>query len=423
MLGKKKLTESSYIIVLNFLFILSIAIDNINGYLMVQRGIKTPIGQLFRFLIIIIIISILQRKESAVRKIAFSSFFILVYSLYFTVFYDASFSREMMVLIRIFYTPFLILFFYTERRAFNIEQLYKYIVNYGFLISSLIIVCFIMGWGNLSYREAYGFGVKAFYKAGNDLSLTIVFSLAISCVYYSKYSENAFTLAKCTLITIGGILIGTRVSMLLCPTIYFLFLCIYFVFLDKKSNIVRYVYLIGAFAIVVYIGNIVYNMLDDWTMARFEMESIQSARDDLKEPAIKYISTLDGFSLFFGEGYSSLGKFISNRLGSDIEEKSAEADWVEMVGSYGYLVGGLIIFFYIYIVKKAIAKYKRERSFENLMLFFLTALFVVVSYFAGHAMNNSMISPLYGVVASIVLTKSIGEKKNENACYLKHVSV
>ena len=162
------------------------------------------------------------------------------------------------------------------------------------------------------------------------------------------------------------------------------------------------------FVTIIYVGKRVYNLLDDWTLERFEIESMEGAREILKEAALEHIEKFDGVELFTGKGYSSMGRSISATIGYTAEEKGAEADWAEMVGSYGYLIGGIFILFYIYFIFIGLINFLKYKNLENFILLFLVFLFVAIGYLAGHAMNNSMTAPLIAVVASLLLNKNIG---------------
>ena len=169
-------------IILSLLFVFSVIIDSINGYLQIQREIVTPIGLLFRITVMGLVISVLARRYKITSYLFISIFIVSLFCSIWSILYGASFFEEFSVLTRIAYTPLMIYFFYNTREYYDKERLYKYISNYGLIISVLIIFSFVFGIGNSSYDSDYtSFGTKAFFRAGNDLGLTIVFSLKIAC--------------------------------------------------------------------------------------------------------------------------------------------------------------------------------------------------------------------------------------------------
>ena len=181
---------------------------------------------------------------------------------------------------------------------------------------------------------------------------------------------------------------------------------LYNIFKSKESKVFVVTSTVCIMSFAIYAGTKIYSQLDDWTIQRFEMESMQDARSYLKESAVDYIGKMDGISLLVGRGYGKLSNHVAQGImTADYESKSVEADWHEMIGSYGYLLGGLIILFYIYMCFKSYRLYKYDKSIDNLSYLAITLLFVTIAYFAGHAFSNVLVAPIYAIVISNILVQ------------------
>ena len=222
----RKVNCSNDNLVLFSLIILPAIFDSINGYLQIQLGINSPIGILFRFTIIVyLLIKTINHRRLAL--LCFVSIWILGIAFYWNLAFRSNTIEE--ILNFVYYLYFIFYFNFFKKTKYSPEIILKYITNYGFLISIIIILCFLLGIGNKSYGEDYGFGSKGFFIAGNDLGLTFIFALAGSFLYRILYVQNVYYSVLPYIITIGCFLVGSRVSMILsvlelvCFSLYILF--------------------------------------------------------------------------------------------------------------------------------------------------------------------------------------------------------
>lgn len=391
-----------------FIFIVSVIVDSINGYLQVQKGINLPIGILYRLCVVLLISpSLLQTK-----KVFYFTLFLLpvllLIILYWNIINNVSIIGEIEVLIRVIYIYLFVNYFYANYEKYNKQNLYKYISNYGLIIAIIIIICFFFGWGNKTYGEDYGFGTKAFFKAGNDLGLVLVFTLLFSFLNYVKYNSNWLSLLRMFIIFVGCILVGSRVSIIL-STLFLIFSIFYFLFVFYRRRrkwflsiliISLIFYAVPLFAIYIY------NQFDNYAIDRFSVESMQGARSILIDAAILYIKSLEGFSLIVGGGSGPLYHYVANFIQySGGDEKTVEADWYEYIGAYGFVLGTFFLLGFYYIVWKTIKRWIAFGNIENFSYVVLSIIFVVVGSLAGHAAQNSMIAPIYGAMGAFVLQK------------------
>ena len=318
--------------------------------------------------------------------------------------YDVEPLEELSNLAKIFFIPLVVFFFIKVSRYYTPVVLYKFIVNYGFIISLIIIGTFILGIGNYKYGNGeYGFGMKGFFKAGNDLSLTLVVSLGISFVYYIKYSRKIFNLGKIFSIAISGVLVGSRVGMII-PSLYIICFVLYLTWISNKTHILLRMIIMISFPIfAIWFGTYIYSRLDKYSLNKFEQASIESARDPLTAPAKKHIESFDNLSLIIGNGSQILFHNVAQtvRDKNELERREVETDWYELIGSYGYGIGLVMILYYWYFIYVGGKACLKRKDIESFVIFFQLLLFVVIGYLAGHAAKNMLIAPIYGVMASM----------------------
>lgn len=393
-------------IVVILLFYISPIIDNLYGYLYYQMNIVLPVAVVFRSTIILLIFYILRRNHFFIRCIIITVPSLVLLTFLWSALYYTDPLFELNILIRLLFIPLVVLFFNKANKFYPREKLWQFVADYGLIISLIIILCFIFGVGNHSYGGVdgnFGFGIKGYFKAVNDLGLTLVLSLLISFAYYSKYSNNRWNLGRCLLIALSGIMIGSRVGIILSSTFIVSFI-IYYVFWQKKSNLLIRFFaglLFASFA--VWFGSYIYSKLDTYALAKFEMENIEDARTGLIDAAKEHIDDFDELSFVIGKGYRPLATKVARYTGYDGDEKGVEADWFEIIGSYGYVVGHIIVLFYLYMSFASFMVFVKLKNMDNFLIFADLSLFCLIGYLAGHAVQNTLVSPVYGVLASITL--------------------
>ena len=385
---------------LNYIFFISIIVDNINGFLQIQKGIHLPIGVVYRLSIIVLLL--ISMRKVLINKIILVSIILIPILLYWMSCNYSDIQNECMHLSDITYLYLFVCYFFYNIDKIKIDKLINYISLYGTLIGIILSVCFILGIGNHSYGEDYGFGTKAFFKAGNDLSLTLIYTLVFTIIYYLNYSSSVINLGRCFIICMGAILVGSRVGMVLSTIIMFFFL--FYICFSRKTTFLIKILMIFMLLFIPYLLFYIYSKMDSYALSRLTLESVTNARTGLTIIAINHIESFDGISLLIGEGASSLFRKVANTRGMSLgEERVVEADIYEIIGSYGYFMGIFILFLFFYICWKAFKLWMKYKNTSNFMLFVLSFLFVFIGALAGHAIKNVMIAPIYGIMAALIL--------------------
>lgn len=386
-----------------------------NGYAQKQMHIHLPIGWLYRGGITIILLYNLLK----LRNERWWGYFILtgvtftLSMIYWLTKGNVQLSVEFQSIFRIVYILLMIVFFKVNMRKVFAADVVGRIANYGFLIACCITFSYLTGIGNHSYGENYGFGIKSFFTAGNDIGLTLVLSSVFSSMVLFR-KKTVANLLKFLLVIVSCSFIGSRVG-LFGALIVFSISCIYFVFFyhplsvrEKKQRRIMVVMIVpmvcyGAYLFACHL----FSMFDDYTLNRIAMDSIASARDGLQGAAMKYIKSLEGLSAILGEGQESLSKAIAhstNVYAFTNQYKGAEADFHDLIGSYGFWGGLLILAPFIYFPLRSLFIFFHHRNITQFWGVFVFSAFIAISYSAGHAITNVMVAPIYGFSVIYFLT-------------------
>lgn len=389
------------------LFILSIVIDNINGYLQ-SVGIVTPIGVLFRGGILML----LSTKAFSKKSNWIQNYFFLLMVLYciFSAYWIStskffSFGSEIEYLFRLIYFFVVVLFIYSRREQIDYDKVFKLVSNAGFIIGLLNIICFVTGIGVKSYGENYGFGTKAFYRAGNDLSIYMLMSIPIM-IWYALKIKSKMRIFMAAITSIGGLLIGTR-SIMIGVLLPWSLILVYVVLISDRYIKLKFStrIIIGTLSFSV-MGFIFYNIVsfiinfDTYTLARFTLDSAASPREYFINCGKEVYNNRDGLSFLIGEGHSSSMARVGALTGRDA--KDIEADNHDMILNFGYGYGSLFILFYFLLyIKSFVVPLLRRINSLNFTIFITGTLWYGVALMAGHGFLNVMIIPLIALFVSI----------------------
>lgn len=404
-----KLYSSNLVFIL--LFIVSIIVDNVNGILQ-DMGLYTPIGAIFRIGILAFLLPCFLRLTGNQR---YFLYYVLLITILFLVGlgfwtinnYTINTMVEIDAFIRLMYFYAVIAYFLVYVR--NSSAL-KYVEYYVLTISAIVLISFITGIGNASYGETYGFGMKGYFIAGNDLGLSMVLSLLLlSISYFDRL--NLKNILKLFVIVLACFALGSRVGMLGSILIIF-YLSFYYIFLYspkiqslqssfKKILLSLFVFL----TIILTLGWIYNNAFDAYAKKRLTSKSLSSARSVLTEPAKRKIRDFSTTELFIGGGQVALLSKVANDNNLFMERRAIEADYWEIIGSYGYFLGGMIYSIAVFPIMFSLFSYYHNRTLTTLTLLLFFCLFCMIGFLAGHAIKNLMVAPVFAYAMSALFNK------------------
>ncbi|MBD5301772.1 MAG: hypothetical protein HDS16_02040 [Bacteroides sp.] len=404
----------------------SILIDLSTGFTQLQLNLRISVAPVYRTALMIWMMWLILRRQNDIfrKTIFFPILFLLIafpcwlINIGINNIQGFQVGIEIESFSKIIYFFIVVCFFVNYRYELLKFNLAKIIGNYGFIISTALILSFISGYGNLSHGGDYGFGTKSYFKAGNDLGLTIIYSLVVYSLDLVR-RFNLVHLLKVTVIACGGSLIGTRVGLVgSLSWIVILIIYLGFIYSPSSANNKRslkkfkiFGFPLLALGIIRFISFII-SSFDKYMLIRFSLEGIKNARYLLSTYALEYFSSLEGLLILSGSGMSLLYQYVGYKMCFPGQYRMVEADLHELLGGYG-VVGLLILFSpFIYFLVRAIKRISKSNSFENFSLLFITSSFIFIAFTAGHCIRNTMVAPIYAYAVSLLFFKNGKHNKN-----------
>lgn len=398
------------------IFPVSIVVDLISGFFNVQLHYHIPISQVLRLVIMASILYLLTKRVKPVFiwTVIVPVLFFIVASPFWMITEGMEPGRgyslgvEIESFSKILYFFIIVTFFIVYRAEIKKHNPLRIISIYGFLIAGAVILSFVTGYGNQTFGSHYGFGTKSYFKAGNDLGLTILYSTVVSSLYMLSHFGWKRALVTLT-ISMSAILISTRVGIL--GVFFWLTILIgYIVFVYRPTDSLMYkrlrllkpVIIVGYTLCVIEVIMFLLSVYDKYMLAKYTSEAMVSARSVLTDPAEDYIGGLEWYEIAFGRGMSSIYHHVAQSVGISAGYRMVEADFHELLGGYGVI--GFLVFISpaAYFIIKAFRRYLSQPCITLFAVLFVTASFLAVAYAAGHCFRNTMVAPVYGFMVSLI---------------------
>jgi len=402
------------------IIVLSVFIDLLNGYLNYYKSFPLPIGVVFRTIITLFgFFYLLVNPKLFIYKTYVGGVFLLW--VFCNAFWtlnsqDIDLALELSLFAKILY-PLIIIFYIKyviDKGYVPFERVLKWMVLNGLICGLSILFSYITGIGFSTYGygetgSSYGFGTTSFFKAQNDLTLSVLLSFCIS-LYFLFLTKKFLNLLKACFILIGLILIGTRAGLLGGFALIFFFI-IHMLFLAKgygpKKLLLKFTMFTLILAFATFSGIFAYNKIREnpYMIKKYAISALQSPREVLSDAANSYIDKTEkntGYFLF-GLGnktYTSALPLASGvHKSNDENEKTAEKDFTDLIGGYGIIfalfVFALPLIVFIKLFKNWLSDTKDALKFS---LFIAIALFLFHSIFAGHGIKNPQVGTLLSIV-------------------------
>lgn len=397
-----------------FIFIIlgSLIVDMINGYTRNIMDVATPIGIVFRGIILIPLIISYSKTKLSSFKILFNISFIITLFAMISWNYNQnnfSFSQELKQLLKFFFLLLFLLYIERYQNRISIVYLIKLGSYWGLIAAIVNIYCFVTGSGVKSYGEDFGFGVKAFFNGGNDFGLACLMSLVLSIFHYFN-TRNYKSLISILIIIIGTLLIGTRGVIIGVPIIVITSLLYIGVYKDKEikisaktrkiiSALTSIVLVMGIIKFIIWFST---NVTDEYLLNRMSVEGITNARSGLTDGANHSIKNLQNLELFFGRSFEGSTQYVGNVLGLHAS-RMIEADVHEVISSYGWVLGLCLLYTFILLLFKSFNFYRKKRNLASLLTLLIFSMIIGHSALAGHVVFNAMITPFFGIFYLVIL--------------------
>ena len=313
-----------------------------------------------------------------------------------------SIGIELQTIFKFVYFFVILMYFQYYKNCFSRDWICRVISVSAFILAIINVYCAITGSGNRSYGEDFGFGTKAFYADGNSFGLYMILSNCIS-VWYAFYKKRWWFLVA-AIVSLGTLLVGSRTAM---AGVVLTWLLLLLYFLIKKDRMVRLsafsklsICLIGGGGVGYMLVKMIQfiSTFDTYTLTKFTVESALSSREHLISLGTKVIRDFNLMELFIGKSHSGGMKAVGAMYSSEVELKSMETDWLDMILYYGWGFGVLMIVLQLLIFKSLVTPFIKTRTSLNFTLVIIAMLWMGTSWMAGHAFNNTMLAPLFAIL-------------------------
>ncbi|MGQ1891999.1 O-antigen ligase family protein [Thermophagus sp. OGC60D27] len=390
----------------------SIFFDLLNGYIQIVLNKDFSIGVLYRGIIFLVLFPFVLKKRSILTYFGVFIIFLFVISNFFWLitqkFYD--FAFEIKMISRSLYLYVISSFLLYYRNSINELKLLNCVSLFGAIGGGAIVFSFIFGIGLDTYGD-YSFGIKSFFPAQNDTSLSLLLSLLI-VIYLLLTQKKLVFYFYSIVITAGCIFLGTRAGIagsILIWAVIFVGI-IFFRFKDLNlSRISKNLMFFFVFGVLTVGGFFIYKIITEnqYILNKFTLEALLGGRHSrgwLAEAGLKIISDSDFGEFFFGHGKFAFSKEI-NYLGEiNFNELSyAEIDFLDYIGSYGIILGGFFLMLpFVFFLKSKLMFFKTKTLFYFVLLIGFV-VYVGHSFYAGHALNSPIVSSVFSVFVFFVL--------------------
>lgn len=373
-------------------FVLSPFVDMYNGYMQQFLDSHTIVPVIFKMMIILFSFRYILRTNRA--TILLRVFFLLLLFCYlyweFSCYVDD--LIELLRYVSKFIYPYSILIvLYVFRKKLNTDTLLHYVLAYGLICAVSILLSDLLGFSADSYGEDYGYGVKGLFNAGNDIGLSLILCNCVSAYYIGNGGDTKYILFNVILL-ITSLRIGSVAGMIgAVSVVLFLIMQPFFVRNKYSKNFYRYRHLLlwAGIPLIVYSVYLIMNT-DAYTLEKFNIERLMSggARAVLAEAFYAVSSDFTVADGLFGIGPNELFVRIAHYLGLYGTERALEVDHLELIGSFGFILGGLLLLYPIFYWLRCINYYVKERDSLSFWMAISFSLFVFHGIFAGHAFTS-----------------------------------
>ena len=397
-------SRNTQLLYLFIVYIISVFVDIYNGYIQQIQLSETMLPLIFKGAIMVYSFKYLFKGTSAsyVVYVIFGAYLVCTaYWSFCSYTIDFSIVKD---LVKILYPFFVFMALLIKYKKSDVDLVLKYVMLYGVCIAASILITGFFGIAVNSYGETYGYGIKGLFKAGNDVSLSLIMCFALSMLFISKYGRWIYILYSLVLL-VSCLSLGSTACILGAFVVVFCFLVQNFFFkerLSRLSKIYKSMLLFCGIPIMLIATYAIINT-DAYTQNKFDIDNIMAGenRGYLRDAFYKVYSEFSLGDYLWGKGINQLYQEMGGTLFL-AQGKSVEVDYMDMLGAYGCFLGGFLLLFPVYYMFRCIRIYIHSKSMLYYWLSVVLVLFVSHGIFAGHAFTSIMaMSVLVGVVSII----------------------
>lgn len=386
-------------IFLIIVFIISVFVDMYTGYSMLYLKRSTNLQLVVKGLIILYSLPYLIRGNKVSNTIFAGVLLVLISTAYWVVCgYTNLGINYISNIARLIYPYCLFLVLYSNKDKFTNDDILHYTMYYGLIASLSILLLDFLDLGFSSYNTTdFGYGVKGFFAAGNDTSVTLILCTCITSYYVSNSNKKYYIIYN-VIMLIACFRIGTRAANLGALIISILLVVQSLLIKPPFSN--NY-YKYKSFLLLCGIPIAIYSLftiahIDSYMIQKYSISgimggNIRGALINAFNDAYSRFSTLD---YLLGVGPEEFSSRIGLVLFNINRYTGVEVDHLELIAYYGYILGLLIIIFPIIYFYKYIISFFKNRQTITLWLSTALLFFIIHGFIAGHAYTSVQASTI-----------------------------
>jgi hypothetical protein len=399
------LTRSSLFVILNFLIlVVPVLVDFFNGLIFFVSGSEVSVGALYRVALLGCTLPFVFLVKNKFVKVWVGGMFFFFCVSFVIWNYYADFielKTELEFLSRIMFPYFLLAYFVylQENYLMKFDDIMKWLNLFGFIVGCFLVFSFVTGVGMKTYDDN-SYGVKSFFIAVNDVGLCLLLCFA-SCMYRMLANFTLFKAIQAATCFIGLLVTGSRTGTAGAAVVMIFFLIVP-IFYGKGNMNMSQTFKVAMLSIMMAgtgaIIKVAYDYIQEYPymLEKFESMGEESARAHLEKAAQERIDDRPLILQVFGEGTFAFHKYVE--IGNTGGKTYAKGKWVEqdimdMVGSYGWVVGGMMLGFPVAALAfLGIKFFTNGRRFRDMAMGVILGIFVLHSSSAGHAINSPTVS-------------------------------
>jgi hypothetical protein len=407
---------------LALILVIPVFLDLLNGFLVYKMNVNSPILLLYRGAIVFIglpVLFMIKDKRHVIWLLLLTALFVVDMAAWF-VFNSLSVGNEVSIFIRVAYPYFVlgILLLFIERKWLKLTDMVNLQLAYCVIAAVSILLSFAFGVGIEYGGSKFSFGTKSFFSAQNDTSLALLIGFIFNGGMILTTLKKRYFLIG-ILIFSSLIALSTRSGIMGAIGVAGVLVLIMFFSGYGQVRVHRYkknmIFLISVLLMVVGLIGLVSVIKEyHYLITKFETLSEEQPREKLASGALRRIVARPAAMNVFGEGRTSfmmeLGREMQG-LRSRLKEdgKTAEVDYMDLMGNYGILFTIWVFLFPFWVWLKCALKVLFERSVWSAVYLMAMSIFLIHSFLAGHAMMSPVVGTAISLVYVFVLT--VGDVK------------
>jgi hypothetical protein len=410
LLSRKLAARELHVLVIFLVLGFPVVVDLINGFLIQMINSDYTLGVFYRGMAMVAMIPFVLLLRDFTIKLYLAllvGLWLLGNLIWMEATQDYDPIREVQLFSKVLYPWILYAYFSYVLEKYDIPLAYamQCFVFFGTVAALSILFSYFTGYGISTYERASTFAVKSYFKAQNDIGLTILLCLVFGMYLLVRYGHWMYGVYS-VLMMAGLVLLGTRAGLLggFATIGSFTVLFVGGTANPGKRNGKRVV-LVG-FLLLSIVGGVFFaiSTISQYRYLYNKYASLLEGtpRETTEDAAKRRLAERGNLATLFGEGTTSFRvgvlRHYPNKEKEGITEqqlstgKAVEQDIYDLTGAFGLVLGGLILSVVVILYLRVLASFLTMWNLLDFTFLMAFSLFIVHSFLAGHALGSSTVA-------------------------------